>query len=243
LLAGIYWFLQDKTALSGVSVGIGLLTKWFPAFLLPGLLRYRPGKASIKVILISIAILGVVLGALWLASPQMTEASLISQPTRTSWQTVWAYLDGNRVTGFFVYRDWRYDPDQAYVLRGNPARIPTKLTLAAFCLVGLFFFWRVKNLGEKSLIAFLGITSALFFMWSPGWSPQWILYILPLILLTLVFDQSVILSVTLVIITMFEWPFALGQFWWRAVFAMVGLRMLTFGLLVFLWYRITRRME
>jgi hypothetical protein len=243
LLAGIDSFSNGASVLSGISIGLGILTKWFPGLIFPALLRYRPGRPSLKVILISLLMLIAALFPLWLASPKMTEASLASQPLRTSWQTVWAYLDGNRVSGYFVYYDWRYDPTQAYVPRGNPARFPTRITLLVFGSIGLFFFWKVKNLSERSMISFLGITFALFFMWSQGWSPQWIIFILVPTLLTLVFDQAIILSLTLLLITLFEWPFALGQFWFRAVFAMDGLRMVAFAVLVILWYRITQRPE
>ncbi len=90
------------------------------------------------------------------------------------------------------------------------------------------------------MISFVGITFAIFLMWSPGWSPQWVLYLLPLILLTLPIRQGLVLAVTLLTVVMFEWPFALSQYWFRAVFAMAGLRMLVFSVLIFLWYRITQ---
>lgn len=92
-------------------------------------------------------------------------------------------------------------------------------------------------------MAFVGITIVIFFMWSPGWSPQWILYVLPIILLTLPLGQGLLMSLTLLLITLFEFPVAINQYWFRAVFAMAGLRMLAFALLVFLWYRITRRVD
>ena len=41
----------------------------------------------------------------------------------------------------------------------------------------------MKSPGSRSAIAFLGVTWCLFLIWSPGYSPQWVLYLLPLILL------------------------------------------------------------
>jgi hypothetical protein len=243
LFAGIDCFLGGAPLLSGISIGFGLLTKWFPGLIFPALLRYRPGKSAIKVVAISMLMFLAFVLPLWIASPLMTRASLASQPLRTSWQTIWAYLDGNRVTGHFVYFDWRYDPAQAYVPRGNPARIPALAKLAVFGAAGLFFFWRVKNLNDRSMISFMGITIAMFFIWSQGWSPQWIIFMLAPVLLTLPLPQAVIINLTLLLICLFEWPFALGQSWYRATFAMDGLRTLAFGVLVILWYRITRQMD
>lgn len=243
LLAGLDWHLGGSGMLSGISLGLGILIKWFPGFLIPALLRYRPGKLTLKALLVSVLLFLVVICTLWIVSPEMTKASLASQPLRTSWQTVWAYLDGNRVSGYFVYYDWRYDPAQAYVPRGNLAQIPNWMTLLIFGGIGLFCFWRVRNLSERSLIAFLGLTFALFFMWSQGWSPQWIIFLLAPVLLTLPLPQAVILNLTLLGICLFEWPYALGQYWFRAVFAMAGLRMLAFSVLGILWYRIIRLKE
>lgn len=240
LMAGIVALLEENEWHAGLALGLGMLTKWFPGFALAAALRYRSRRSALKLSLIALGMVAVVLAGLYLASPVMTSASLASQPTRTSWQTVWAYVDGNRVTGWFVYWDWRLDPAQASVPRGSPARIAPRLTLALFLAAGLFFFWRVKNRGDRSLVSFIGITFALFLMWSPGWSPQWVMYLLPLILLTLAFDQALLMCAALLLITLFEWPLALGQFWFRAVFLMAGLRMAALAVLVFLWYRRTR---
>lgn len=240
LLAGIWWCIQGSPGRSGLALGLGILMKWFPGFALAAILRCRPRREFLRTAAAAAALAAAVFGVLWLISPEMTSASLSSQAGRTSWQTVWAYLDGNRTTGWFVYWDWRLDPAQAYVPRGNPPVIPSWLSLPIFLAAGLFFFWRARDPSDRSLISFIGITFVIFLMWSPGWSPQWVLYLLPIILLTLPLGQGVILSLTLLAITLFEFPLAINQFWWRAVFAMAGLRMLTFALLVFLWQRITR---
>jgi len=240
LLAGIWWCIQDQPVRSGLALGLGILMKWFPGLALAAVLRCRSRRDFLRIAGVALALAVLAFGILWLASPEMTRASLSSQAGRTSWQTVWAYLDGNRTTGWFVYWDWRLDPAQAYVPRGNPPVISPWLTLPIFVAAGLFLFWRARVASDRSLISFIGITFVIFLMWSPGWSPQWVLYLPPLILLTLPIGQGVTLSLALLAITLFEYPLAINQFWYRAVFAMAGLRMLTFALLVFLWQRRTR---
>ncbi len=240
LLAGLWALFEKKPGWTGAAIGLGMLAKWFPGFALAAVLRYRPRREFARVAAVAIGLTAAVIGALWLLSPQMTAASLASQPGRSSWQTVWAYLDGNRMTGWFVYRDQRLDPAAATQPRGNPPRVSPRLTLLAFAGLGLFLFWRVRNTSDRSLLAFVGLTWVIFLAWSPGWSPQWIVYLLPLILLTLDLKQGVLLSLVFVFITLFEFPIAIGLYWWRGVFAMAGLRMLAFGVTGFLWYRITR---
>ncbi len=145
MLVGLEGFICGNNTRGNIALGLGMLTKWFPGFALAAVLRYRPRRASLRTAAVTLAMVAIVVGALWLASPTMTTASLASQPVRTSWQTVWAYLDGNRVSGFFASADWRYDPVQAYVPRGNPPVISSRITLAFFAAIGLFFFWKVKN--------------------------------------------------------------------------------------------------
>jgi len=37
--------------------------------------------------------------------------------------------------------------------------------------------------GDRQKLALVGWCWCLFLLWSPGWSPQWLLYLLPLVLL------------------------------------------------------------
>ena len=60
-------------------------------------------------------------------------------------------------------------------------------------------------------VAFIGATWSLFLLWSPGWSPQWILYLLPLVLLAIPFQRAVMISLCLVLISILEWPILLSR--------------------------------
>jgi hypothetical protein len=82
------------------------------------------------------------------------------------------------------------------------------------------FFWRARIIEGRALtgqaaVAFLGLAWTLFLLWSPGWSPQWVLYLLPLILLALPAREATLLSIALVFISLLEWPVLLsrGLFW------------------------------
>ena len=211
MLAAIYTFIRQKDTTTGIWLGIGILTKWFPLLLLPAMFRFRKLKTFLKITAIALGITVVVWGILAVLSPEMTLASLKSQPSRSSWQTVWALIDGNMTTGAFVPVEWHSLSDAASFIRGNPAKIPSWIPLILFGAGGLFLLTRIKNMTSQSLIAFTGITWVIFLLWSPGWSPQWILYLIPIILLSLSTNRGFLVCIMLILITYLEWPTLLSH--------------------------------
>lgn len=239
LLVGIWLVLQQKDSLAGMWIGIGILSKWFPLFLLPGLFRFHSWKRMLKISLIAAGLTTLVFGILWILSPEMTSASLISQPARSSWQTIWALLDNNLTTGGFLTIEDRLYPQTAGIPRGNPAVISTNLTLILFGLLGLFFMWKRNTFDDLSYIAFVGITWAIFLLWSPGWSPQWMLYLIPLILLTLPLSQGLLITIVFMLLTFVEWPLLLSRELFQALWIIAPLRIILLSCLIWLWYRQT----
>ncbi len=241
MMAGIWMVINQRDTAAGIWIGLGILAKWFPLFLLPGLLGHRPLKSFLKTALIAVGMTGIVFAALYLAAPTMTKASLLSQPSRSSWETIWAMIDGNQTTGAFVLPQDRFHPEEANIPRGNPAVISTNITLAVFCVIGLWLLWRRKNFSPRGYIAFTGITWALFLLWSPGWSPQWILYLIPIMLLTLPMQKGVLITMGLIALTIFEWPFLLMRSFFESLWIIAPLRMLILIILIIQWARICRQ--
>ncbi len=168
----------------------------------------------------------------------MTRASLVSQPSRSSWQTLWALIDGNFTTGEYILLSDRTVPEYAGIARGNPARIPTLLTLVIFAGFGLWVFWKAKlKDNDLAFIAMVGVTWILFLLWSPGWSPQWILYLLPLALLTLPERRGLWICLGLTLVTLLEWPTLLARHIWEGLYLIVPLRSLIFLILLWSWVR------
>jgi hypothetical protein len=149
--------------------------------------------------------------ALWLASPSMTIASLRSQGSKGSWETVWALVDGNYQTGNFGPEIERLDPAKALIPQGNPPRLPSGLTLIPFAILGVWIFFKTHITDARSAVSFLGFTWCLFLLWSPGFSPQWVLYLIPLCLLGLPDREGVLLAVILVLLCLLEWPGLLSR--------------------------------
>ncbi len=240
MLLGVLWLLEGHAWRSGLAVGVGLLLKWFPGLLLASAWRFRSPRIAGKMSVAAFGLAAAVLGGLFLGSPQMTAASLRTQTSRSSWETVWALVDGNMSTGAFLLLEDRLDPSIAGAARGKPALIPTWGTLLIFGGLGAWLFWRARSQTPRALVAFLGLTWVVFLAWSPGWSPQWILYLMPLILLTLPVKRSVYAAGGLIFLTLLEWPTLLAHGFFDGLWLIVPLRLLIFIWLGVQWYGMTR---
>jgi len=219
---------------------VGMLFKWFPGLLLASVWRFhRPGWAG-RSTAAAIGLVVGVLAGLYLVSPQMSLASLKAQSSRSSWETAWALLDGNLSTGAFLLVDDRLDPSIAGLPRGKPSQISPYLTLFAFGGLGAWIFWRARSQTDRALLAFQGLTWITFLAWSPGWSPQWILYLIPLILLTLPFQAAFFGASGLILLALIEWPTLLAHAFFDGLWVIVPLRLALFVWLGFRWYRLTR---
>ena len=113
LLALELAFSRRSAVLSGLALGLGILTKLFPILLLPALWRWLPPRRAAWISAAAAGLVIAVYGGLWAASPAFTLASLQSQSAKGSWETVWALLDGNLQTGNFGAEIERLDPATA----------------------------------------------------------------------------------------------------------------------------------
>ncbi|WP_448336136.1 hypothetical protein [Bellilinea sp.] len=235
MILSVWWGISKRETLAGLGIAAGILSKWFPVFILPALFRFYSKKQFVKVCLIAATIVILTFTTLYVLSPQMTLASLRAQPNRSSWQTLWALLDGNLTTGAFLTIEDRLHPEVAGIPRGNPPVISPNLTLLVFAGIGIWFLIKRNQFDTISVIAFLGITWSLFLLWSPGWSPQWILYLLPLILLSFPISRAYLVLIALIGLTIFEWPLMLMRQIFLSLWIIVPLRMGLLALLISLW--------
>ena len=215
LLAGIFLLIEKEDIPAGLAIGIGFLIKLFPVLLLAAAIAWRGFRKSVRSIVVALAVIIPVYGILYIAAPDMTRASLVSQGQKGSWETVWALVDGNFQTGNISDESLRTQAAMAYRLGGNPSRIPAMVTLIPFLLTGLFLLKWLKVDTAIAAIRFLGVTMSLFFLWSPGWSPQWVLYLVPVILLSFPLREGSLFTLCMTLINLLEWPILLsrGYFW------------------------------
>jgi hypothetical protein len=235
MLMSIHFLLNRKEKTVGLWLGIGILAKWFPILLIPAIFLFENKKRFLKTLLLATGMVVLVWLFLFIFSPEMTLTSLKSQPSRNSWETAWALLDGNLMTGAFIPVENRLDPSLFNQNIGNPATIPVWLTFIFFAGIGIFLMLKIKQLDVMTLIPFIGITWILFFLWSPGWSPQWILYIIPIILLTFSPNKGFLVILFLALISLLEWPLLLGRQVYAGLWILILLRIIIFIALFIFW--------
>ncbi|MDD5368012.1 MAG: glycosyltransferase 87 family protein [Anaerolineaceae bacterium] len=238
MLLGLYWMLVDRTYLTGLAIGLGILTKLFPVLLLPAAWRFKTVRRAMTITGVAIVVVLLVYGTLYLVSPNVVRASVLTQPTRGSWETVWALIDGNMQTGLGDKVPDRFNLQINRAPMEKPPIIPPILTLPVFIAIGLWFFWKSRKVkDDRSLVAFVGITWMVHLFWNPGWSPQWVLYLIPLILLSFSWEKGMRWALLMVLLTIFEWPLVLGRHAWAGLWVIVPLRMLLFAVLLVGWYQ------
>ena len=229
-LGGVYLWHRERPVAAGLLVGLGTLSKWFPLLVLPAWLRRRR-RAGRKALLAGSALVLAGWALAWHLSPTMARASLWSQSSKGSWETVWALLDGNLRTGLLGPMSDRLDPGKAAMPQGNPPRISPWVTLLPFGALGLWAWRRFHPQKPAQEMAFVGLTWVLFLLWSPGYSPQWVLYLLPWIVLSLPWERAALFGVTLVLVNLAEWPVALSRGLFAALWWLIPLRTLLIALL------------
>jgi hypothetical protein len=211
ILAALLWMVEGKHLRAGWMIGFGILTKMFPALLLPAAMKQFGWKRGLVTAGVALGLVVATYGSVWLASPDFTRASLQSQGAKGSWETVWALLDGNEDTGRLGPLVERLEPAMAVISRHQPAVIPPWVTLLVFGTIGMAAFIKFKPQNNLQVVSFTLLTFSLFFLWSPGWSPQWVLYFLPLIFLALPPRKALLMALSLIIINLVEWPLIFSQ--------------------------------
>ena len=226
LLLSISLLLDGKDTPAALAIAAGILTKWFPILVLPALWKVRSTKKAFKLILMVVGIVILVWGTLYMINPGMTKASLMSQLNKGSWETVWALLDKNIGTGNFNEGINRKIPATANIVTGNPSLIPSWLTLIIFGGFGFGLLVKSKDHSDRWVISFIGLSLVIFFLWSPGYSPQWILYLLPFILLCIPGNEAYLLGATMVLVSLLEWPVLLSRGYFWSLYILIPLRTL-----------------
>ena len=224
MLLTVERWLSGRRLQSALAMGIGGLVKWFPLLFLPVAFRFRRSwRQVLGYAAVGVLVVAVVLGGLALLSPVYTAASLRSLVSRASWQTVWALLDGNLGTG--AYNANRLDPAAAALPQGNPARVSPWLTLGVCGSVYLWLWHRTPvDKRPRRVLRLLTLTVLIFFLWSRGWSPQWLGMLAPMLLLSLSVERAALYVVVLTLTNIAEWPVLLSRGMNRWLYLTVSVR-------------------
>ena len=235
LLLSLDALLSRRDGLSGVALALSILTKLFPVLFLAAVWRAVPWRRAALISAVSIAIPLAVYATLYALSPQFTAASLASQFNKGSWESVGALVDGNFQTGNFAVEVDHFYPDRAYQLRRNPPVVNPLLTLVIFGGIGLWAFIKADLRTPLKVVSFLGFSLCLLFIWSPGWSPQYVLFLIPLILISLPAKDGQMLAALMILANLLEWPVLLSRDYAWTLYATVPIRTILMALAALLW--------
>ena len=207
---------------SALAAGLGFLSKLTPIILLPVAVRWLGARLSwdaarrewfnprhpgnlLRPTLYVLIFLGVVVGIgypLVSANPDLALSSLRIQSIRSPWQSLWAIIDGNYTAGV-VELDMRNLEGLSTPLWSS--RIPWGWVGIGFALLYLWLYTRPYDWRRtRTLLAFTATSVILLFLYSKGWSPQFLVWVLAFLALLLPTLRGVVLAILLSLVNVVE---------------------------------------
>jgi hypothetical protein len=207
---------------SAVSAGLGFLTKLTPIILLPVAIRWLGTRLSweavrqewfnarqagnlLRPVIYTLIFVVVVVGIgypLVRTNPSLALSSLRIQSLRSPWESVWALIDGNYAAGV-VALDMRNLEGLAAPLWQS--RIPWNWVGIGFALLYLWLYTRRYDWTRvRTLLAFTATSVILLFLYSKGWSPQFLVWVLAFLALLLPTLRGVLLALLLSLVNVVE---------------------------------------
>lgn len=208
LLLAVYLVVERRRHTAMLAVILGALMKIVPvagtilALRATGTWRGRVGLAAL-----GSAWLALGLAPFWLAGRTWFEASLGNMLSRPPWGTAWALLDGHYGSGWV--NPYRLHPefatDYEYV-----GRIPDWLWFAPLLALGAFYLWLawrprpVEDARTQVRVAFVSLLA--FLLYLKGWSPSFVNWVLPFLIVVYPSGRGVILAAGLSALELFWRP-------------------------------------
>lgn len=207
---------------SAVAAGLGFLTKLTPIILLPVAIRWLGARLSWEAVrrewfnphhpgnllrptLYVLVFVAVVVGIgypLVSANPSLALSSFTIQSIRSPWQSIWAVIDGSYEAGV-VALDMRNLEGLGAPLWQS--KIPWGWVGVAFLLLYLWLYTRPYDWTRvRTLLAFTATSVILLFLYSKGWSPQFLVWILAFLALLLPTLRGVVLAILLSLVNVVE---------------------------------------
>ena len=193
-LLSLYLLLRGKPYWSAFFTGIGFMIKLIPLIILPLGLRHtvRSGRwGTWRIVRLNLtldwqgvitylAIFGITVLVIglpyYLQNPRLILSPLQLSAARLPWETVWALLEGRYNYGFLPLdlRNLAWSPTDE-----PPSPLPWGWITLGFGLVYAYLYTRpIDWPNPQSTVAFGGLTVIFFLLYSKGYSPQWLGWLL-----------------------------------------------------------------
>jgi hypothetical protein len=206
LLLALYLTLIRRPLASGAIAGLGFLVKLWSVIVIP-VAFWREPTWRRRVLLIAVTLMTIIAVAMpfVLLNPELFASSWTVHLKRSSWETVWALLEG--------YTGWgsagganRFDPADAGASQ-HPSTLPWLVISAGFALLYLWFWTRPTDWNDdRRAVAFTGLTMNMVILYLKGYSPQYLVWLLPFVILLLPGLRGITYALLLSIVNIVEYP-------------------------------------
>ncbi|MFN8540981.1 MAG: glycosyltransferase 87 family protein [Thermomicrobiales bacterium] len=234
LLLGLWFLLRNQGLEAGAMTGLGFMTKVFPAILGPVGLKFLPQRREKVALFIGAAAVTLLIATPFLAlSPTYFIASYRAVFARSSWETVWALIDGYFSWGKVAPLGVRFDPTTAQYIAYR-SRVPTIPIAVGFAILYAILWFRPVARTQRNMALFTAISTLGFLLYSKGYSPQFIIYVLPFVVVLLPWRRALGYSLALSAVNLLEWPLYhewFGNVAWLLIFAVVARTLLWIALI------------
>ena len=226
-IAAILAVVRKKFNWAGAAIGLGASLKLFPILLLPALVVLLPGRAVARVVGIAVAIMAVVFAPAFIANPEIFMSPLNWQSGRPAWESWYAFY--NWVSGAPhlypqpYFQDASVGSAYGWVFTGitprvsvlqtpvppGPLRWETVVSVIG-TFVALLMCLSARANSPRSVVRWGLFCLTSFLVFGIGWSPQYELYLVPLIVLA--FESPFVgaaVALSLQAVTFLEYPLLL----------------------------------
>jgi hypothetical protein len=210
LLLGVYMVISKRPLLGGIAAGMGFMIKLVPAFVAPVALRVFPRMSQRITYLLAAASIALLIALPFLlTNPTFFLTTFLRLGSVAPWETIWALLDGYYSGGAAPPLEERFDLG-TITISSQESHFPYPLVAAAFVVVFLILYTRHIDWQDNlKAVTFCGLSISLFLLFSKGYSPQWIINLLPFIILLMPNLRGVTYSLLLMVANVLEFPIAL----------------------------------
>ena len=206
LLLGLYLAIGERRHSAALALALGVLTKLFPAAALPALLAGQSWNARARYLGLTVAAVAGALAPLAVIGREFFVASIQNMLMRPGWETVWALADG--YFGFGWIHRYRQSPDTALEFNYTPD-LPAAAwwgTAAAVAALYAVLALRRSPPTPASVVWSTGLALAAFALYLRGWSPQFMVWLLPFALLAYPGGRGFLIATGLSILALLEYP-------------------------------------
>ncbi len=206
LLLGIYAVIEGRRHSAAVALTLGVLTKLFPLAGFPGLLAGAGWGMRARALALTAAVLTGALLPLAIRGREFFLASIQNMAARPAWETLWALADG--YFSFGSIHRFREDPGTAlefnYVADLPPALWPAIAAVLVAILAYLAF--RRTPITPAAPVWSAGVALAAFAIYLKGWSPQFMVWFLPFVVIAYPGGRGFLIATALSALALLESP-------------------------------------